>query len=553
MDEIASLEDRTIARAAGVVMAGFILSNLTGLVKWVMVSQAFGTSAELDAFNAANRLPEILFNLMAGGALASAFVPTFTEFLTRDDRPGAWRLASSIANLVFLALSAAAFAAWLLAPWLVPNVLAPGFDPGQTALTVSLLRVLLISAVIFGLSGLLMGILNAHQHFLLPALAPTMLWLGWIIGVIFFVPRLGIHGLAWGVVLGALMHFGIQLPALRQRAARYTPQLGLKDPAVRRVGTLMAPRLIGVAVVQLNFLVNTILASSMPEGSLTAITLSFFIMLMPQVVIAQAIAIAALPTFSAQAAQGAHDRMRRSLAVTLRGVIFLALPASLGLILLRRPIVALLFQRGDFGVESTELVAFALLWYSAGLVSHSLVEIVSRAFYALQDTKTPVVLGSLAMALNVVLSLALAAMFRRWGLPPHGGLALANTLATSLEAVGLLVIMRSRLDGLDFQRMRRSLLATAIASALMSAGLIGWLSWTNDLSVWLVGGLGVLLGAGVFWLVAWLLGSPETRQLPQLLLNKAGNRLRSDQSIEHGHQDLSDAQTEQQADQGLDG
>jgi putative peptidoglycan lipid II flippase len=553
MDDLASVEDRTIARAAGIVMAGFVLSNLTGLVKWVMVSQAFGTSAELDAFNAANRLPEILFNLMAGGALASAFVPTFTEFLTKGDRPGAWRLASSIANLVFLALSAAALIAWVAAPWLVPTILAPGLGPESTALTVSLLRVLLLSAIVFGLSGLLMGILNAHQHFLLPALAPTMLWLGWIIGVQFLVPRLGIHGLAWGVVLGSLMHLGVQLPALRRRGARYSLKLRLGDPAVRRVGVLMAPRLVGVAVVQLNFLVNTILASAMPEGSLSAISYSFFIMLMPQVVIAQAIAIAALPTFSAQAAEGALDRMRRSLAVTLRGVVFLALPASLGLILLRQPIVAMLFQRGAFSAESTDLVAFALLWYSAGLVSHSLVEIVSRAFYALQDTKTPVILGSLAMGLNIVMSLAFASLFRRWGLPPHGGLALANSLATTLEAIGLLVLMRRRLAGLDFQRMRRGLLATAAAAITMSLILAAWLNWAQGQSAWLAGGLGVLVGGIVFWLVAWALGSPETTQLPRMLLTRRRSQLGSLEGSESRHQDLGDGQAEQETDQGFDG
>lgn len=542
MEDVTAIEDHTIARAAGVVMAGFVLSNLTGLVKWVMVSQAFGTSAQLDAFTAANRLPEILFNLMAGGALASAFVPTFTEFLTRGDRPGAWRLASSIANLLFVALSATAFIAWLAAPWLVPNVLAPGLDSQTTSLTVSLLRILLISAVVFGLSGLLMGILNAHQHFLLPALAPTMLWLGWIIGVVFFVPRFGIHGLAWGVVLGSAMHFGVQLPALRRRQARYNLGLGLADPAVRRVGTLMAPRLIGVAVVQLNFLVNTILASGMPEGSLAAIGYGFFIMLMPQVVIAQAIAIAALPTFSAQAAQGALDRMRRSLAITLRGVVFLSLPASLGLILLRKPIVATLFQRGAFGAESTDLVAWALLWYSTGLVGHGLVEIISRAFYALQDTKTPVLLGSLAMGLNILLSLLFAELFRRWGLPPHGGLALANSMATTLEAIGLLVLMRRRLNGLDFHRMRRGLVATVLAGGVMSGGLLLWLNLTTSQPAWLVGIVGVAGGGLLFWLVAWLVGSPETTNLPRLLLSRAEGQGNSDQTLEQGDQNLGNGQ-----------
>jgi len=518
VDETAALEERTIARAAGVVMAGFVLSNLTGLAKWVLVSRAFGTSAQLDAFNAANRLPELLFSVMAGGALASAFVPTFTSFLTRNDRTGAWHLASAIANLVFLTMSAAAALAWLAAPWLVPHVLAPGFAPAETALTVSLLRILLLSAVIFGMSGLLMGILNAHQHFLLPALAPTLLWLGWIIGVLFFAPTSGVFGLAWGVVLGAAMHLLIQLPGLRGRGGRYHLTLDLGNRAVRQVGRLMAPRLVGQGIVQLNFLVNVILASGMAEGSLAAINYAFFIMLMPQAIIAQAIAIAALPTFSAQAAIGALDRMRTSLAATLRAVLFLALPASLGLILLRRPIVAMLFQRGAFDVQSTEMVAWPLLWYAAGLVGHSLVEIVARAFYALQDTKTPVLLGSGAMTINVGLSLALAAAFRSWGLPPHGGLALANSIATALEAVGLLILMRRRLTGLAFGRIRRGLTATVAATLLMSAALLGWLRWQPAAPNWWLGAGGALVGAVVYWAAATALRAPEARQLPSMVI-----------------------------------
>ncbi len=521
MSETLSDADRQIARAAGVVMVGFVLSNLVGLVKWVLVSRRFGTGAEIDAFNAANRLPETLFYIMACGALASAFVPTFTAFLTREDRPGAWHLASAIANLVFLGLSGAAVAAWLAAPWLVRNLLAPGFsDPAQIELTVSLMRVLLLSPVIFGLSGLLMGILNAHQHFLLPALAPTMLWVGWIIGLLAFTPRLGIHGLAWGVVLGAGLHLVVQLPALRGRAARYHLSLGLADPAVRQVGRLMAPRLVGVAVVQLNFLINVIIASGQPEGSLTAINYSFFIMLMPQVVIAQAIAIAALPTFSAQAASGELTEMRGSLARTLRGVIFLSLPASLGLILLRQPIVGLLFERGAFDADSTELVAWALLWYAAGLVGHALVEILSRAFYALQDTRTPVIVGTLAMSLNVGFSFAFAALFTRIGWAPHGGLALANSLATALEAAGLLWLMRRRLGHLEFHSVRRGLLATALASLAMGLVLMLWLGSTREASIWWTGGGGVVLGGAVFWLLALGLRAPEARQLPRLLLQR---------------------------------
>ncbi|HEY70394.1 MAG TPA: murein biosynthesis integral membrane protein MurJ [Anaerolineae bacterium] len=513
--------DRQIARAAGVVMVGFVLSSLTGLAKWVLVSHGFGTGAEIDAFNAANRVPDLLFNLMAAGALASAFIPTFTSFLTQDDRSGGWRLASSIANLVFVVMSAAAVVVWFLAPWLVRYVLAPGFDGAQITLTVNLLRLLLPTAVIYGISGLLMGVLNAHQHFLLPALAPTMSWLGWILGVLVLAPRMGIMGLAWGVVVGAVMHLLVQLPALPRRKPRYHLTFGLRNPAVRQVGRLIPPRLLGSAVVQINFLVNTMLASMQPIGSLTGITLGFVLMLMPQGVIAQAIAIAALPTFSEQVARGEIKEMRSSLASTLRGVVFLALPASLGLILLRRPLVAVLFQRGAFDAQSTEQVSWALLWFAAGLVGHSLLEIVSRAFYAMKDTKTPAFVGTAAMTLNVIFSLAFSALFVRLGWMPHGGLALANSLATAIESAVLLWLMSRRLQGLDLVRIRRGLLSTLLASVVMTSAVFGWTFWMRESPAWLLAVGGVVVGGGIYWLAALLLKAPEARRLPRILLSKS--------------------------------
>ncbi|MEW6717770.1 MAG: murein biosynthesis integral membrane protein MurJ [Chloroflexota bacterium] len=508
--------NRQIARAAGVVMAAFILSNITGLVRQVLVSEAFGTGAEMDAFNAAARLPDLLFSLVAGGALASAFIPTFTGFLTQNDKEGAWQLASAIMNLVSLTLALVSALSAVFAPHIVRYVLSSlvsELDSAQFALTVSLLRVLLLSPVFFGISGLLMGILNAHQVFLLPALAPTMYWSGMIFGVLVLSPHMGIYGLAWGAVLGAGLHLGVQLPGLFRLTWEYIPTLGLQSPAVREVGRLMAPRLLGVAVVQLNFVVNTILAWAQPEGSLTAITIAWAVMTMPQVVIAQAIAIAALPTFSAQAAKGEMGEMRSSLAATLRGVILLSLPASIGLILLREPIVALLFQRGAFDVHSTDLVAWALLWYGAGLVSHSVVEIVSRAFYALHDTKTPVFVGVAAMSLNVGFSFLFASLFSRLGWAPHGGLALANSLATTLEMVGLLVLMRRRLGGLKGNYILQGVFKSAGATLVMGMAILLWLPRGGEQSVWIVGGGGVVIGLLAYGVGVLFLRLPEVYSL----------------------------------------
>lgn len=513
-----SAVDQRIARAAGVVMFGFLIANITGLVRQMMILATFGTSASLDAYFAAARLPTLLFSLLAGGALASAFVPTFTGLLAGNERAAAWRVASSVANLITLALTGFAALAFVLAPWLVTHIVAPGFqDPAQITLTVQLLRILLLSPILFGLSGLLMGVLNAHQHFLLPSLAPAMNNLGVIAGVIFLVPRLGIYGLAWGAVLGAALHLVIQLPGLRHRQARYHATLGLSDPSVRQVFRLMAPRLLSVGIVEINFLVNAIIASGLSTGSLTALTNAFIIMLMPQALIAQSAAIAALPTFSAQAASGALGELRLTLARTLRGVFFLALPATLGLMLLRTPIVAMLFQRGAFTSESTSLMAWALLWYAVGLPAHAVLEVVVRAFFALKDTLRPVLVSLVAMGLNIVLSLTLTTAFARLGWQPVGGLALANSLATTMEATVLVILIRRRLDGLAWRHIQRGVLAAVGASAVMTVGLIAWIAVSQERSDLLIGLGGVLLGGVLYYLAARLLRAPEAEHLPRLI------------------------------------
>jgi len=498
-------------------MAAFVLSNVIGLIRQILITRAFGTDASLDAFYAAARLPEILFSLVAGGALGSAFIPTFTGLIEKKKTRDAWKLASAISNLVTIVLVIASAIAWIFAPQLVSSIIAPEFASAQQLLTVSLLRIQLLTPIIFGLSGLLMGMLNAHQSFLLPAIAPSMYWLGMIFGVLFLVPSMGVHGLAWGAVLGAGLHLGVQLPGLLRLKPKYELILGLQQANVREVGRLMAPRLLGVAAVQLNFLINTSIASGMPEGSYTAIIVAFQVMTMPQVVIAQAIAIAALPTFSAQVAGGRIAELRSSLAGTLRGVLLLSLPATVGLVLLRKPIVALLFQRGEFGADDTQLVAWAILWYGVGLLGHSLVEIISRAFYALHDTRTPVIAGIGAMGLNVVLSLTLPGLFLQRGLMPHGGLALANSIATTLEMIVLLILMRNRLGGIEANSLSKALAQAALASGLMGAALWLWLRHFGQSPFWLQAGAGILLGTTLYGLLVWLLKVPELKTLLQAL------------------------------------
>ncbi len=504
-----------IARAASLVTAAYVLSNIASLIRQILVANAYGTSAPMEAFIPANRISETLFNLVAGGALGSAFIPTFTNLLAKEKNQKAWKLASSIFNLILIILTVLAALAAIFAPQLVRYVLAPGFgiDPGKEALTIALTRLMLPSSVLFGLSGLVMGILNSHQKFFIPALTPAMYQLGMIFGVTVLSPSLGIFGLAWGVLIGSALHLILQLPLLFKQKASYTPTLNLDSPDVREVARLMGPRVLGVAVVQLNLWINVRLASGMPEGSVTAIQVAFTLMLMPLAAIAQSIATAALPTFSTQVAKNKLGEMRNSLSATLRGILLLSIPASLGLVALRVPVVTLLYQRGEFDAQSTKLVAWALLFYGIGLVGHALVEILARAFYALHDTKTPVMIGIAAMSLNVLFSYLFSALFMRQGMMPHGGLALANTLATALEMVGLILVMRKRLSGLNGREIGSGLGKSFASGIIMTAAILGWISIAGEYSVWLLA-LGGILIAIIVYTVS--LGVFKTRELKEL-------------------------------------
>ena len=522
MTESNTNANRQIARAAGTVMFAILLGQITGLARTIIVARAFGASPELDAFAAANRVSETLFLLVAGGALGSAFIPTFTGLLAKDDRDSAWRLASGIANAVTLTLSLLALLAAFFAPQVIHYAFGISDDSQIFTLTISLLRIQLISAVIFGLGGLIVGILNAHQIFLIPALTPAMYQFGIIFGALVLSPKMGIYGLAWGVVIGAGLYLLVLIPSLIKQRGAYTFTFGFDNPNAKHVILLMGPRLLGVAVVQLNFWVNIRLASQMTEGSVSGLTYGFSLMLMAQAIIAQSVAIAVMPTFSAQHALGQTDEMRGSLAATLRGVILLALPASIGLMLLREPLISLLYQRGKFDATDTQIVSWALLWYAAGIVGHSIMEILTRAFYAQHDTKTPVIIGTIAMGLNVVFSIAFAKLFASIGWMPHGGLALANSFATALEAATLFIVMRKRLNGINGGHILRGIVPSMMAAVAMSLCIFGWLYVGKNMSLWILTPVGVMIGGGAYFAALWILRVPEL----QVMVNGVLRRLK---------------------------
>ena len=498
-----------LARAATIVMAAFVASRALGLAREMIIARQFGTSLELGAYLAAFRVPDLIFQLVAGGALGSAFIPTFTSYLAHDDEAEAWRLASAVFNIAALILTTCAFVAALLAPQIAP-LIVPGFDPQAQALTAQLMRLMLISPVVFGLSGIGMGVLNSYQHFLLPALAPAVYNLSIIGGALLLAPVLGIHGLAVGVVVGSLLHLLIQVPMLLRKGLTYTPALFLDHPGVREVGRLMLPRVIGLAAVQVNFLVNTILASGLGAEALSALNYAWLLMLLPQGVFALAIATAVFPTFSELAAREETAELRRTLSRALGVVWYLTIPASVGLVILQRPLIRVLLERGRFTGASTDAVAWALGLYALGLFAHATVEIVTRAFYALHDTRTPVLIGIGAMACNVLLSLLLIRPLL------YGGLALANSIATILEMLVLMWMLRARLGGMDGRRLVSSLARIGVAAGVMGLALSGFARTRWFASPLILAGGGMLLGAAVYLVASLLLGVEEVAALWRL-------------------------------------
>ncbi len=497
-------------------MIAILFGQLASLVNRMLVANAF-PAVEVDAFLSANRVSETLFTLIAAGALGSAFLPTFTGLLVKDEKASAWRLASSLINLVTLILTIAALLASVFAPQIVRYLLAPGLsrDPQVFTLTVELLRIQSASAVLFGIGGLVISILNAHQVFFIPQITAAMYQIGQIFGVLVLARWLGIHGLAWGVIVGASLFLLVQLPSLFKLKGQYSFSLGLTDPNVVRVFQLMGPRVFGAAIVQLNFWVNNNLASNMAKGSIQSIGYGFTLMVMAQAAIAQSVAIAAMPTFSAQHALGKVDEMRSSLASALRGMFLLSLPASVGLILLAGPIVSMLFERGEFMATTAEMTAWALLWYAAGLVGHSVMEVLTRAFYAQQDTRTPVIIGVVAMGLNVVFSLLFSRLFAQIGWIPVGGLALANSLATALEAAALFIFMRRRLNGIESRSLADGAWRVSLAALGMAIGLGLWIQVTSGMNHWLVALGGVTLGGVLYVAGVMILKVPEIKALTE--------------------------------------
>ena len=432
----------------------FGLEKLLGSLRQVLIARQFGLSPELDAFNAANNLPDLIFALISGGALAIAFIPLLSEYLETKGQPAAWDLFSRVANLVFLVTAGlsiliAIFARQLVG-WRVG--ISPGFAPTQQALVADLKRLNLVATLLFSLSGLVIAGLQANQHFFLPPLAPAMYDIGTLIGVLILAPesgyqlgsfqiptlRMGIHGLVYGVILGSILFLGIQIPGLIRYRFHWTPAIDWKDPGVRKVITLLGPRVLTVFFIQMVFLAQDNLASGMAVGAVTALVYGWLIMQLPETLIGTAIGTALLPTLSEQIARRETQAFLDSLNRTVQVILAVSLPAAVLLSLVLRPLVDIF----GFDTAGSELVVWTARAFLAGLVGHSLLEVAVRSFYAQQDARTPLLAPGLMFITFVIVALLLSPF-----LGP-AGIALANSMAFSAEAVLLLWLLNRQFQGL---------------------------------------------------------------------------------------------------------
>ncbi len=506
---------RKLAAYSLVVMAGFVASRVLGLVRNVVVAQQFGTGREYEAFIAALVIPDLVFQVLAGGAVGSAFIPVFKGYFAQDDDEGAWRLTSRVMTLaIVVTLPISVILALFARP--LTELLVPPWDAASKDLTASLMRTMLISPAIFAVSGFAVSVLNSFQRFLLAALAPIMYNASIIVSALVF-RHLGIEGVAIGAVVGALLHLLVQIPGLVSIGMRYRFSISLVDPGVREVLRLMGPRMIGLGVMQVNQLVNVVLASYLIVGSLGYLNVGW-LMVMTPLVLAMAVSTAVFPTMAEESASNHGEAVRDVFVLSLRTILFLTVPMGIGLIALGEPLIRLLFEHGAFTAESTHLTYFALIWYAIGLAGHATVEIVDRVYYALHDTWTPVKAASLAFVMNLVLGLTLMQTPLN-----YGGLALGNSLAALAEATLLMILVRRRIPGLELTPVLQSLGRTVAASLLMGVTvatlprlLQDRLALPATLELSLVVGLVVVAGGMVFFAFSFLLQSEELRVLLRL-------------------------------------
>jgi len=493
-----------------VVGAATLCSRIFGFVRDAVIAWFFGAGFSSDAFIAAFRIPNLLRRLFAEGALSSAFIPVFTEYVVNNDQDEAFNLARSAFRMLSVILIIVTVGGILLSPWIV-RLIAPGFDPEKMTLTVTLTRLMFPYFFCIGLVALCMGVLNVLGHFAAPAFAPVLLNLA-IIGSVFFISPImttPIIGLALGVLVGGVLQLALQLPVLVRKGFRFWETASLMHPALKKVGIAIVPIILGGAVYQINIVAGTLLGSLLSEGSVTYLYFADRLVQFPLGIFAIAASTALLPSLSRQAAARDFEELKSTFAHALKMVFFISMPAMVGLIVLKEPVVALLFERGEFDATATQLTAHAVLYYSLGLWAFSAVRIVTATFFALQDTRTPVLMAVISIIANIILGVILMKPLA------HGGLALATSLASILN-LGLLVqALRAKLGSLGWRNIAHS----AGRSLLSSTGM-GFVVWAaartlipleNRTLTGLLGGVVACIGIGlcIYTAISFVLKSQE--------------------------------------------
>jgi putative peptidoglycan lipid II flippase len=462
------MTQRTITKAASFFSSATLLSRVLGFVRDVVLANYIGATALSDAFFVAFRIPNLLRELFAEGSISSAFVPVLTEVRTLQGEENVKRVASRAFTFILLLVGAVCVVGEIVTP-LIVKVIAPGFTGERFSVTVFLTRLMFPFLLFVALAAFTMGALNVKKVFFIPALAPA--WFNvTIISTILILCSMDVHpavAAAIGVTFGGFMQFATQAPTYIKKGYSFKFDFRFNDPWLKKMGLLILPSTMGMAVVQLNIFVSTILASFLPEGSIAYLYYSMRLILFPVGVFGVAMAMAVLPTLSEHATKGDTEALREDFSFALRLLMVIAIPAMIGLMVLRVPIVNLLFQRGEFDLEATEGTAFSLLFYSLGIWSMVGVKVVVAAFYSMQDTKTPVKIAVVALMTNIILSVLLMIPLR------HGGLALANAISSWINFALLFAVLRKRLQRIDGERIIRTVLKAAVASVAM--GVLCWL------------------------------------------------------------------------------
>ena len=515
-----------LASSAAVIGLATMTSRVLGLGRMLVLASLFGASSAMDAYVVAFRIPNLMRDLFAEGAMSAAFVPTFTQRLITEGRDAAWRLGTQLINALVMMTGVLVLAAIIFAEPLIRLAARDFADvPGKLELTVTLTRLMLPFLTLVAVAAACMGMLNALQRFFIPALSPAMFNVSIILSGLLLVPLMPgagfepIMAIAVGVVLGGIGQIAIQYWVLRKEGFRYRFTLDPSDRGLRKVLGLMGPGTLAGAALQINVVVTTIIATSQGTGTVSWLTYAFQVMYLPIGVLGVSIATAALPVLSRQAALGELHEMRRTISHGLRLMLMLMVPATVGLIVLAVPIVRLLFERGAFTPADTQATALALACYAPGMIGYSVVRLGVPSFYALGTSLTPAVVSAVAVGLNIVLNLALVRVMG------YQGLALGNAIAALSNGALLLVLLRRRLDGLDGRRIADSFARIAVAAVVMGAAVWqanlwftalwvgpGW--WTQLLIVASAIGVGLV----VLDTTARLLGLAELSQARNQLL-----------------------------------